>query len=379
MQQKRDYYEILGVPRNAPLQDIKSSYRKLAIKYHPDRNPDNKEAEEFFKEAAEAYAVLSDSEKRELYDRYGHQGLNNIGFEGYRGFEDIFSSFGDIFGDFFNFGFAGAGGGGGRKRRSAAQRGNDLRYDMQLEFKEAIFGVEREITIERASSCETCHGSGSKPGKGPATCPLCQGRGQVVHSQGFFTVSSTCNQCHGSGKIITDPCETCRGDGRIMKKSTLSVKVPAGVDNGSRLRLSGEGEEGLHGGGAGDLYIFLLVKEHEFFVRDGDNIHCQIPISFTQAALGAEIDVPTIEDDTFKLTIPRGTQTNKVFVQRGAGSFNLRGHGRGDLLIEVRVVTPTKLNPQQETLLREFAEVSGDAVSEKKRNIFDKIKEQICN
>lgn len=368
---KRDYYEILGVPKNATAQQIKSSYRKLAIKFHPDRNPDSKEAEDKFKEAAEAYGVLSDPEKRQLYDTYGHQGLSGAGFSGFGGFDDIFSSFGDIFSEFFGGGFSGRGGG-----RSRAQRGADLRYDIELSFRDGIFGTETEIEIDRYESCQTCDGSGAASGTSPETCPLCHGRGQVVHSQGLFTVSTTCSQCHGVGTIIREPCKECRGNGRIIKPKKISVKIPKGVDNGSRLRLTGEGEEGKNGGPPGDLYIFIHVKEDDFFVREGDHIHCEIPISFAQAALGAEIEVPTLESP-HNLSIPQGTQTGHIFKVRGAGAYNVRGYGRGDLLIKVRVVTPTKLTARQEELLKEFATVSGDAVTLKKKNFFEKFKDHI--
>jgi len=370
--EKRDYYDTLGVQKNASNQEIKSSYRKLAIKFHPDRNPDSKEAEDNFKQAAEAYSVLSDPDKRELYDRYGHQGLSGTGFSGFSGFEDIFSSFGDIFSDFFGGGF------GSSRRRNYAQRGADLRYDMQLDFMEAISGVEKEIEVERYEGCEECDGSGAEPGTSSETCPLCHGRGQVVHSQGLFTVSTTCSQCKGAGSVITNPCKKCRGAGREVKSRKLQVKIPAGVDNGSRLRLSGEGEEGVGGGPPGDLYAFIHVKDHDFFVRDGDSVICEIPISFAQATLGAEIDIPTL-DGTHNLVIPKGTQSDHIFKIRGAGVYNLRGYGRGDQLIRIKVMTPTKLTPRQEELLREFAEISGDSISDKKKNFFEKFKEQIIN
>ncbi|MFC1848822.1 molecular chaperone DnaJ [candidate division CSSED10-310 bacterium] len=370
--EKRDYYEVLGVLRNSSLQEIKSSYRKIAIKFHPDRNPDSKDAEDKFKEAAEAYSVLSDPEKRELYDQYGHQGLSGTGFHGFSGFEDIFSSFGDIFSDFFGGAF------GSSRRRSAVQRGADLRFDLEIEFMEAVFGLEKEIQVDRHETCEECNGSRTRTGKSPETCSLCHGRGQVVHSQGFFTVSTTCSQCKGEGTIITDPCKKCRGVGRVVKTRKLQIKIPAGVDNGSRLRLSGEGEEGQSGGYPGDLYIFIHVKDHDFFVRDGDNILCELPISFPQAALGTEIEIPTI-NDPHKLTIPKGTQHGQIFKIRGAGVQNLRGYNRGDQIVHIKVVTPTNLNPRQQELLREFASLGGNTVTEKKKNIFEKFKEQIIN
>ncbi|MBN2383204.1 molecular chaperone DnaJ [bacterium] len=371
--EKRDYYEVLGVQRNAPLQEIKSSYRKLALKYHPDKNPDSKEAEAKFKEAAEAYSVLSDPEKRQIYDQYGHQGLRGSGFSGFSGFEDIFSSFGDIFSDFF-----GGSPFGSSRRRSTVQRGADLRYDLQLEFTEAVFGLEREIELERYELCEECGGTGAKAGSRPETCPLCHGRGQVVHSQGFFTVSTTCSQCHGEGTIVREPCSACRGTKRVIKKRKLQVKIPAGVDNGSRLRLTGEGEPGSAPGHNGDLYLFIHVKEHDFFVRDGENILCEIPISFPQAALGAELEIPTL-DGMHTIKIPRGTQTGHIIKIRGSGVTNLRGYGRGDQIVQIKVVTPTNLTERQEELLRELSDITGDPVLTKKKNFFEKFKEQIIS
>ncbi len=355
---KRDYYEILGVQKNASEGDIKKAYRKMAMQHHPDRNPGNKEAEEKFKEAAEAYEVLRDPEKRSLYDAYGHEGLKGAGFTGFRGFEDIFTSFGDIFEDFFGFG-------GRRRERTYAQHGADLRYDLEISFMDAVKGKETEIEAEKYESCKTCSGSGAAPGTEPVICPLCRGTGQATRSQGFFHISTTCNQCHGSGRVIKNPCKECRGTGHVKRGKKLSVKIPPGVDTGSTLRLKGEGEEGIRGGPNGDLYVVLHVKEHEFFKRDEYNVICEIPISFSQAALGAEIDVPTL-DGMEKLTIPRGTQTGKSFNLEGAGIPHIRGHGRGDQIVHVIVKTPVKLTKKQEELLRELAEISGDDVSSKK-------------
>lgn len=347
---KRDYYEILEIPRNASEEEIKKAYRKLALKYHPDRNPGNKGAEERFKEAAEAYEVLRDPEKRELYNRFGHDGLKGAGFTG---FEDIFSSFGDIFSDFFGFGsstrdrFRGRG-------RTRARAGADLRYDLTISFLDAAFGKDTEIGINKLENCLTCQATGRKPGTKHATCSHCHGRGEITRSQGFFTMSTTCPYCKGEGQIITDPCPDCRGKGQIRKKKRLSVKIPPGIENGSRLRLGGEGEEGLNGGPPGDLYIFIQVEPHEFFQRQGNDIICQIPIAFHQAALGSEMEVPTL-DGNKKVTIPKGIQSGEVVYLKGEGIPYLRGGGRGDEIIQVIVKTPTKLTKKQEELLREFA------------------------
>ena len=327
------------------------------MKYHPDRNPGKKEAEEKFKEAAEAYEVLRDPEKRRLYDQFGHEGLKGTGFRGFSGFEDIFSTFGDIFEDFFGFGT--------RRSRTAARRGADLRYDIQLSFAEAAFGKETEIEILKASQCDRCEGTGAKPGTYPATCPGCQGKGQVTRSQGFFNISTTCPHCNGEGKIIANPCVDCRGTGKVTKKKKVSAKIPGGVEDGSRLRLRGEGEEGERGGAPGDLYVVLHVERHPLFDREGDDIICQIPISFTQAALGTEIDIPTL-NGTKKIHIPRGTQSGHAFRLKGEGTHHLRGHGRGDQIVEVIVKTPTKLTKKQEELLREFARINGEETILKK-------------
>jgi molecular chaperone DnaJ len=341
---KRDYYEILGVGKTASEEELKKSYRKIAMQCHPDKNPGDKPAEERFKEAAEAYEVLSDRQKRELYDAYGHAGLNNQGFSG---FDDAFSGFGDIFEDVFGF---------GRERgrtRPAARAGADLRYDMKISFLDAAFGLTTTIDLEKLHPCHECGGTGSAPGTTPSTCPTCHGRGQVAQSSGFFTISSTCPHCNGHGKIIANPCHACRGTGKERQRKTVELKIPAGVETGSRLRLRGEGEAGDQGGPNGDLYVFLQVEDHEFFVRSEDDIVCRAPISFVQASLGATIEVPTLKE-TEKIKIPRGTQTGRIFRLKGKGIPHLQGYGRGDQIIEVFVKTPTELTRKQEDLLREF-------------------------
>lgn len=348
---KKDYYEILGVERQASDETIKKSYRKIAMQCHPDRNPGDKKAEERFKEAAEAYEVLSDKQKREIYDHYGHEGLSNTGFQGFSGFEDVFSHFSDIFGEAFGFS-------GSRSRsRSRARAGVDLRYDLKISFLEAAFGLTTTIDLEKLATCSECQGSGAAPGTSPETCHTCKGRGQVIQSTGFFTVSSTCPHCNGHGKFIPKPCSKCHGRGKETVKKNVQLKIPAGVDTGSRLRLRGEGEAGDHGGPNGDLYVFINVEEHDFFVRSDDNIICRIPVSFTQVALGATIEVPTMEDKE-KLKIPKGTQSGSVFRLKGKGIPHLQGYGRGDQIIEVVVQTPVNLSKKQEELLKEFEKSS---------------------
>ncbi len=346
---KQDYYDILGVPRNATEDEIKKAYRQLALKYHPDRSPGDRESEEKFKEAAEAYEVLKDPQKRSLYDQFGHEGLRGVGFQGFTGFDEIFSSFGDIFEDFFGFG-----GRGRRRDRSYAQRGADLRYDLTISLREAAFGKEKEIEIDKHEHCKTCHGTGLKPGKSKQTCPGCGGRGQVSHTQGFFTISSTCLRCGGQGEIITHPCKDCRGNGMAAIRKQLKVKIPAGVETGIRLKLNGEGEAGERGGPAGDLYVVLHVEPDPFFERQGNDIICHIPISFSQAALGTHIEVPTL-NGAEKITIPPGTQTGQTFTIKGAGIPLLQRKGRGDEYVQVVVKTPTRLNQRQVKLFEELA------------------------
>ena len=343
---KRDYYEILDVSRTATDQEIKSSYRKLALKFHPDRNQGDKKAEDKFKEAAEAYAVLSDPDKRASYDRFGHAGVRGAG-QGFdpsqfTGFEDIFSGLGDIFGF------------GGGSRRSGPQRGADLRYDLEIKFEQAANGTETTIQIPRRETCETCRGNGAAAGSSPATCPQCRGTGQLRYQQGFFTVARTCGQCRGAGKVISKPCAACRGEGSIEKMRKLTVKIPSGIATGQRMRLTGEGEAGAHGGPPGDLYVIIFVREHEFFQRDGNNLHVTLPLAFTTLALGSDIKVPALDGEE-TLKIPEGTQTGTTFRLRGKGMPDVSGRGRGDLMVTVQAVTPKKLTRDQRKLLEELA------------------------
>jgi molecular chaperone DnaJ len=362
MTTKRDYYDILGVNRNATDQEIKAAYRKLALQFHPDRNPDSKEAEESFKEAAEAYEVLRDSQKRSIYDQYGHEGLQGTGFSGFRGFEDIFSSFSDIFDEFFGFGT-------GRRSRRGARRGADLKYDLTISFMEAAYGAEREIEIEKLESCDVCQATGCQEGTYPEDCRQCGGTGQLSRSQGFFSVRTTCPSCRGEGRTIPFPCSECRGTGHVERLKKVSLKIPAGVDTGSRLRLTGEGESGARGGGFGDLYVFISVEPHDFFKRRDNHVICQIPVSFVQAALGADIDVPTLNGEK-KLHIPKGTQPGEVFRFKREGIPSLRGQGKGDQIIQVLVKTPTSLTKKQESLLKEFAKLETNKLSNKIKNMF---------
>ncbi|MDD2463811.1 MAG: molecular chaperone DnaJ [Desulfobulbus sp.] len=346
----KSYYEILGVAKDASADTIKKAYRKMAMKFHPDRNQGDTAAEEKFKEAAEAYEVLSDLQKRRIYDTYGKEGLKNSGYSGPGNSDDIFSHINDLFGDLFGFG----GGGRGRRRDpNAPVQGEDLRYDIRISFMEAVHGVNREVEISKRETCWTCEGSGARPGHKPQTCPTCQGRGQVVRSQGFFQVSTTCPHCQGSGQVISDPCQDCHGEGLVNRGKKVSVRIPAGVDTGSRMRLSGEGEGGRRGGPSGDLYVVIHVDEHEHFQRDGQTIYLRLPLSMAKAALGCEADVPTIHG-TAKLKIPSGTQTGHRFTLRGEGVPSLRGGAKGDMVVEAQVLTPTKLSKEQKELLREF-------------------------
>ena len=356
---KRDYYEVLGVDRRASDEEIKKTYRKLALKYHPDRNPGDQEAEENFKEAAEAYEVLRDSEKRNIYDQFGHEGLQGTGFTGFGGFDDIFSAFGDIFEDFFGFGNRRGG------QRTSTRPGADLLYDMRIGFAEAVFGTEKEIEIPTSETCEPCGATGREPGTDEQVCLMCQGQGQILQSQGFFRISTTCHRCGGQGRIITNPCHSCNGSGQQKVNKKVLVKVPAGVDTGTRLRIPDRGESGYRGGPPGDLYVRLHVDPHEFFERDGNVLYCQIPISMVQAAIGDTIEIQTL-DGSRNVKVQPGTQSGEIIRLKGDGVPNLRGYGRGDLLIDIRVKTPVKLNKRQEELLREFAEIENGKKSAQK-------------
>lgn len=370
---KRDYYEVLGVSRDASQDELKKAYRKLARQYHPDANPDNKEAEAKFKEAAEAYSVLSDVDKRANYDRFGHAGADGQGFGGFD-----FSGFGggdfgginDIFDIFF--------GGGGGRQRTGPQKGTDLRLNLELSFKEAAFGVEKDIKVPRAERCETCSGTGSAPGTHTKNCSVCHGSGQVQQAVntpfGRIMQSSTCRNCQGTGKIIEKPCPTCHGSGEVRRTRSINVKVPAGVDNGNRIRLTGEGEPGLRGGPPGDLYVYVSVRPHKLFRREGNDIFCEIPISFVQAAMGDVITVKTLEEEV-EMKIPEGTQTGSVFRLRGKGIPYLNGAGRGDQHVRVKIVTPNKLSDRQRELLKEFAKASGDHIPKgAEKSFLEKVK-----
>lgn len=349
---KKDYYEVLGVTRNASDAELKKAYRRLAMKYHPDRNPDDEESSGRFREVKEAYDVLSDSRKRSAYDQFGHAGVDPSmgagGFGSGAGFGAGAASFSDIFGDVFGDIFGARGGGGGR-----AYRGADVRYNLSLSLEDAVVGTTVQIQVPTLVVCEACGGSGAKRGTQPVTCTTCGGAGQVRLQQGFFSVQQTCPRCHGAGKIINDPCVSCHGQGRVREQKTLSVRIPAGVDTGDRIRLAGEGEAGDHGGPAGDLYVQIEVKPHPIFTRDGSNLYCEVPIRFTTAALGGELEVPTL-DGQVKLRIPHGTQTGRMFRLRGKGVKSVRGTQVGDLICRVSVETPVKLTSEQEELLRKF-------------------------
>ncbi|MEN8141884.1 MAG: molecular chaperone DnaJ [Thermodesulfobacteriota bacterium] len=346
----QDFYNTIGVDRSASSAEIKKAYRKLAMKYHPDRNPGDKEAEEKFKEAAEAYEVLSDEKKRQIYDQYGVDGLRNSGFSGGAGnFEDIFSNFGDIFGDLFGFG-------GARQERGGPAQGADLRYDLTISFLDAVHGCEEEIELTKRDTCWTCEGTGLRPGTKPQTCATCHGSGQVTRSQGFFRVAAPCPECQGQGQIITDPCHDCQGGGLLRKTKTVSLKVPAGVDTGARMRLRGEGEGGRRGGGNGDLYVVIHVEPHEYFQRDGDTIFLSYPLTMTQATMGAAIELPTIHGET-SFSFPAATQPGQRFTVKGEGAPSLRTRGRGHMIVEANIKIPEKLTKRQAELLEEFSEI----------------------
>jgi molecular chaperone DnaJ len=378
---KRDYYDVLGVNRGASDTEIKSAYRKLAMKHHPDRNPGDKAAEDKFKEAAEAYAILADSEKRSLYDRFGHAGVSSAAGGG-AGFDpNVFAEFGDfadILGNMFGFGDLFGGG----RRRGGPQRGADLRYDLEISFEESARGTETSIQIPRHEQCETCHGSGAAAGTSPTTCPMCRGVGQVRRQQGFFTIAQTCPQCRGNGRIISKPCTTCSGAGRVTRERKITVKIPPGIATGQQLRLQGEGEAGAGGGPAGHLYVVVHVQEHEFFRRDGNNLFCEVPVNFTTLALGGEIQVPTL-DDPETVKVPEGTQTGTTLRIRNKGMPDVNGRGRGDLFATIQVRTPKKLNKEQRKLIEQLADVlpkekfepRPHADEENERNLFDRVKD----
>jgi len=348
---KRDYYEVLGVNRDASEEEIKKAYRKLAMKHHPDRNPDNPKSEELFKVAKEAYEVLSDAGKRGAYDQYGHAGVDPQAGMGAgaasAGFGSFADAFGDIFGDIFGAG----------RQRSNVYRGADLRYNLEIALEEAARGTETRVRIPTMEECQTCGGSGAKPGTQPMTCPTCGGQGQVRMTQGFFSIQQTCPKCHGSGKVVQSPCVTCNGAGRVKHQKTLSVKIPAGVDEGDRIRLSGEGEAGVNGGPSGDLYVVIHIRPHEVFSREGNDLHCEMPISITKTALGGEIEIPTL-DGYAKIRIPPETQTGKVFRLRGKGIKGVRSNAHGDLLCHVVLETPVNLTPRQKELLQELEQIN---------------------
>ncbi len=367
--EKRDYYDVLGVSRTASDQEIKSAYRRLAMRYHPDKNPNDSSAEEKFKEAAEAYSILADADQRRRYDRFGHAGVSSgaaasWGAPGFGGFEDIL---GDLFGfgDVFGTGRAGS-------RRSTAQRGSDLRYDLEITLEEAANGMTAQLRIPRLETCNVCKGSGAAAGTEPETCNTCSGAGQVRYQQGFFSVARTCHACRGAGKVVKNPCSECRGAGRVEREKQMEVKVPAGVETGSRLRVQGEGEAGVNSGPSGDLYVVIHVAAHEQFERQGSNLYAAVPITFAQAALGAEISVKTLEDQE-KLKIPMGTQTGTVFRLRGKGMPALGGRGRGDLFISVTVVTPTSLTREQRKLLEQLAMIEDKDLED--RGLMDKVRD----
>lgn len=377
---KRDYYEVLGVSKTATQDELKKAYRKLARKYHPDLNKDNPEAAEKFKECNEAYSVLSDEQKRAQYDQFGPEAFENGGMGGGPGASG-FGGFGGFGGsgmeDIFDMFFGGQGR-GGRSNNAGPQRGADLRYDMEITFEEAAFGVEKEISLKRAERCEHCHGEGAEPGSKVETCPECHGSGYVRFTQntmfGQMVNERPCSRCHGEGKIISNPCKECGGNGTVKKTKKLKVKIPAGVDNGSRLRVGGEGEAGLKGGPSGDLYVYLYVKPHKFFERDGTTVLCEVPINIVQATLGAEIKVPTL-DGQVTMKVPEGTQPGKVMRLKGKGIPSLRGGGRGDQLVRMKVVVPTKLTDKQKDALQKFADISKDNINPEEKSFLNKVKD----
>lgn len=373
---KRDYYQILGVAKGASADEIKKAYRKLAMQYHPDRNPGNKEAEAKFKEATEAYEVLKDDQKKSAYDQFGHdafaqggggRGGQGQGTEGFD-FNDIFSNFSDIFGDF---------GGGGRqtKKRSAAQRGSDIRYNLEISLEEAFRGVTEKVSFTIPTACEPCHGSGAQNGEKPTECATCKGNGKVRAQQGFFIVERTCGSCSGTGQIIKNPCKTCRGEGRVNKEKTLSVKIPAGVEEGNRIRLTGEGEAGPRGGPAGDLYVFISIRKHQFFTRKGDDVHFEIPLKFTTAALGGAVEIPTIDGTKASLKIPEGAQNQDQYRLKSKGMSVINSGGRrGDMYVKINIETPVKLSSEERDLLTKLDKLmTGKSSNPKSESFFKKV------
>ena len=376
----QDYYQLLGVERSADGPAIKSAFRKLAMKYHPDRNPGDEAAEAKFKEINEAYEILSDEQKRSAYDRFGHAAFQNGGMgngAGGQGFGGGFSSgaFSDVFEDIFGEFMGGGGGGRARGGRQQSGRGADLKYEMEISLGEAYGGIKKDVTISSSEACEVCEGSGAKPGTKPTTCTTCGGAGRVRMQQGFFTVERTCPACHGQGEIITEPCEACNGQGRVRKDRTLQVEIPAGVEDGTRIRLTGEGEAGLRGAPFGDLYLFVRVAEHDLFERDGPDLYCDVHVPMATAALGGEIEAPTIDGGRVKIKIPEGAQTGRKFRLRGQGMSQLRRKGRGDMFVDLRVETPTNLTPRQKELMKEFCAAGDGNDCPQSNNFFDKAKD----
>ena len=384
MAAKRCYYEVLTVERTATGEEIKKSYRKLAVKFHPDKNPGDHTAEEKFKELGEAYDVLSDEQKRAAYDRFGHSAFTQGGGArgGGGGFHDPFDIFRDVFGSGGGGGgmgnifeqFFGGGGGGRGGEKESRQRGSDLRYDMQITLEEAAFGVEKEVEVSKLDTCERCKGAGAEPGSRVVSCQTCQGRGQVVSSRGFFQVSQTCPRCRGTGQTVERPCTKCRGEGRAEQTRRIKIKIPGGIDDGSRLRITGNGEAGIRGGPRGDLYVVIHVKEHEIFERDGENLFCEIPVSFSTAAIGGEIHVPTLEGPA-ELKVPAGTQSGTVFKLRGKGMTILNNNARGDLMARLIIAVPKKLTAEQRKKLQEFAELVGEEVPPPEKSFIERAKE----
>jgi molecular chaperone DnaJ len=370
MEQKRDFYEVLGVSKGAGQEEIKKAYRKKAIQFHPDKNPGDKEAEAKFKEAAEAYEVLSDPEKRRLYDQFGHAGLRGAGVRGFSSFDEIFDAFGDIFGgglfsDFFGF--------GGRRRRGP-RAGASLRAEIVLDFMEAATGTKKTLTLRRNEYCPECNGSGSRSDSGRVNCSYCGGRGEIAQTQGFFSIRTTCPQCEGKGTVIRDPCPKCRGTAFVKVTREITVTIPPGIDDGTRMRVSGEGEPGERGAPPGDLYCYITIKPHEFFERHEDHVYCEIPISFTQAALGSTIQIPTLEGET-TLDVRPGTQSGEIYRLERKGFPNVHGYGRGDQLVRIIVEVPRKLTQKQEELLRELAKTETISVKPRKKSFFDKVRD----